>query len=145
MGRDATLLLDVGNGFVAREEMKEHFRTFVIGIGGGTGSGKTTLARSLVNHFSGGCVFDLDSYYLDRSQTEFQDRDYLNYDEPSAFDIRLLLDHLRRAQAGEMVWKPRYSFENHTRTGAEKLYPSTLIIVEGLLLLLGKSYGLDCT
>lgn len=110
-------------------------KVFTIGIGGGTASGKTTLVRSIADRFSDMCIIDLDSYYLDRSEINPEDRGGLNYDEPSAFDVALLLEHLRRLAANEMVWKPRYSFESHTRIGTERLFPSSLIVLEGLFTL----------
>src|SRR5882724_734688 len=107
-------------------------KPWMIGIGGGTGVGKTTLVWRLVDRLGDVCLVDLDSYYLDRSGIGLEERRTLNYDEPTAFDIALLLDHLERLAAGEMVWKPRYSFESHTRLGADSLIPASLILVEGL-------------
>ena len=106
----------------------------IIGVAGGTGAGKTAIVQALAKRF-GGVSLDLDSYYLDRSGISAEERGDLNYDEPSAFDVTLLLDHLRRLAAGEMVWKPRYSFDSYSRTGAEKLFPASLILVEGLFAL----------
>ena len=88
-----------------------------------------------MNRHNAVCVLDFDSYYLDRSQIGPEIRNFINYDEPSAFDIDLLMDHLRQLTTSKTVWKPRYSFESHTRIGAEKLFPASLILVEGLFAL----------
>jgi uridine kinase len=109
--------------------------THVVGIGGGTGAGKTTLVDRLRDRFEPVCVVDVDAYYLDRSHVAPDTRSGLNYDEPAAIDIELLLAHLRRLAAGEPVWKPRYSFETHTRVGVEPLRPAPLVVVDGLFTL----------
>lgn len=106
-----------------------------VGIGGGTGAGKTTLARLLAEALGQAIVLDLDSYYLDRSQLSRENRDRLNFDEPAAFDVRLLVDHLRQLRDGRPVEKPRYSFEHHARTGVETVSPAPIVLVEGLFAL----------
>lgn len=110
-------------------------KAILIGIGGGTGAGKTTLLRALANQFGNTCVVDMDSYYLDRGGIRHEERNALNYDEPAAVDVALLLNHLERLAAGEIVWKPIYSFESHVRTGEQRLLPASLILVEGLFAL----------
>lgn len=109
--------------------------SFAVGIAGGTGAGKTTLARSLAAAVGEVIVLDLDSYYLDRSELSPEIRDRLNFDEPGAFDVGLLVSHLRQLRDGHSVEKPRYSFENHTRTGVETLSPAPIVLVEGLFAL----------
>lgn len=104
---------------------------YFVGIAGGTGAGKTTLVRTLVERF-GGSVLDLDSYYVDRGSLPAEERSRLNYDEPGAIDVDLLLDHLGRLHRGEPIAKPVYSFEHHTRVGAAPLAPARLVVVEGL-------------
>ena len=81
----------------------------LIGIAGGTGAGKSTIVRDLVERL-GGCAIELDSYYLDRAGLPPADRQRLNYDEPAAIDVALLTEHLRQLAAGGSVLKPRYSF-----------------------------------
>jgi uridine kinase len=108
--------------------------TSLIGIAGGTGAGKTLIAGDLVDRF-GGAVIDLDSYYLDRSAWEPEERRRLNYDEPGAIDVDLVVEHLRRLAAGEAIEKPVYSFDTHTRVATETLSPARLVVVEGLFTL----------
>ena len=103
----------------------------LIGIAGGTGAGKSTIVRDLVERL-GGCAIELDSYYLDRAGLPPADRQRLNYDEPAAIDVALLTEHLRQLAAGGSVLKPRYSFETHTRIGVERVAAARLIVVEGL-------------
>ncbi len=107
---------------------------YLIGIAGGTGSGKSTVVRALLDRFGGVCM-DLDSYYLDRSAISAEERDDLNYDEPAAIDHILLIEHLKRLKAGESVQKPRYSFHTHTRVGIETVTSARLILVDGLFTL----------
>jgi uridine kinase len=110
----------------------------IIGIGGGTGSGKTTLARNLFERYAELRVslLDLDSYYFDRSHQSPEERALVNYDEPSAIDYDLLLHHVERLASGQNIEKPRYLFATHTRSGEFDVIKSTpLIIVEGILAL----------
>jgi uridine kinase len=107
----------------------------LIGIAGGTGSGKSTLVRTLRTRLGEICTVDLDSYYLDRSGMHSSQRDQLNYDEPGAIDVPLLLEHLERLVSGNAVPKPVYSFQLHARVDSEILLPAALIVVEGLFTL----------
>jgi uridine kinase len=110
-------------------------RSLAIGIAGGTGAGKTSLARLLVGRLGHATVLDLDSYYLDRGTLTRERRERLNFDEPAAFDSQLLGEHLRQLVCGHSVEKPRYSFESHTRVGSESVAPAPVIVVEGLFAL----------
>jgi uridine kinase len=107
---------------------------YLIGIAGGTGAGKSTVVRALLDRFGGVCM-DLDSYYLDRRAISAEERGDLNYDEPAAIDHTLLVEHLKRLKAGETVQKPKYSFHTHTRVGIEAVASSHLILVDGLFTL----------
>lgn len=97
----------------------------IIGLAGGTGSGKSSIVRGLVARI-GGCVIDLESYALDGSSAD---------DEPEAIDTTLLVTQLGELRRGEAIRKPVYSLETHTRTGVEVVAPARLVLVEGLFTL----------
>ena len=107
-------------------------KVFLVGVAGGSGSGKTTLCRALTRQLPDVSVLELDAYYLDRSHLPPAERERLNFDEPAAFDARLLSRHLRRLARGEAVAKPVYSFVSHTRVGSEPFVPGRFVLVEGL-------------
>ena len=109
-----------------------------IGIAGGTASGKTTVARRLVERLAGHPVafLDQDSYYRDLSTTPLAERRGFNFDHPDAFDTDLLVAHLRELKQGRPVDKPVYSFTEHSRTAETvRVNPGDAIIVEGILVL----------
>lgn len=109
-----------------------------IGIAGGTGSGKTTVMRSIVRRVSEAtvAVIEQDSYYKDQGDVSFEQRLQVNYDHPGAFDTPLLVDHLRRLGAGETIEKPLYDYSRHTRKRETvTVSPRDIVIVEGLLVL----------
>lgn len=111
--------------------------SFVIGIAGGTGAGKTTVAR-LVTENVGEAVtrIPLDNYYEDLSHLELAEREAVNYDHPSAFEWDLLRDHLRKLSEGQSVEMPQYDFEQHNRTDEpETVTPTDVIVLEGILAL----------
>jgi uridine kinase len=110
----------------------------IIGIGGGTGSGKTTVAREVRKHFPEQSVVILhhDSYYVDRSDLPPASRENINYDHPDSFDNELLLLHLNELRAGRAVEKPIYDFETHTRRKETiTVRPARIILLEGILVL----------
>ena len=109
--------------------------SITVGIAGGTGAGKTTLARRLAETLGDAVVLDMDSYYLDRSGMSAEARARVNFDEPDAIDMSLLVEHLRLLRAGQPIEKPRYSFETHERIGVEPVTPAAVVLVEGLLAL----------
>ena len=108
----------------------------VIGIAGGTGSGKTTLAASLVSALAGDvAVLEHDWYYRDRSGLSASEREDINYDEPAALDNALLAEHLAELRAGRAVECPQYDFATHTRkTVTRPVAPARIVAVEGILL-----------
>ncbi|SEM90280.1 uridine kinase [Lihuaxuella thermophila] len=109
----------------------------VIGVAGGTGSGKTTVARKIVEQFSDSVVYlEQDSYYKDQSHLSLEERANTNYDHPLAFDNDLLLEHLHKLLHYQPIDKPVYDYKLHTRS-SETIYlvPKDVIIVEGILVL----------
>ena len=112
--------------------------SIIVGITGGTGSGKTTLARRIAERYAqlGVTLIDQDSYYRDQSPLSRPDRESVNYDEPSAIDHDLLLEQLRELLAGRSIKKPAYCFASHTRTGeGESVASQPMVVVEGLFAL----------
>ncbi len=108
----------------------------VIGIAGGTGSGKTTLMNKLVEQF-GDCVSVLshDNYYKRQDHLSFEDRCKTNYDEPAAFDTGLMAYHLEQLRRGVAVDCPVYDFTLHNRSDETvHVVPRKVIIVEGILI-----------
>lgn len=113
-------------------------RPLTIGIGGGTASGKTTVARRLVERLAGHPIafLDQDAYYRDLSDMPFEERKAFNWDHPDAFDTDLLVSHLRDLKNGRAIDKPVYSFAEHTRTrDTVRVNPGDAIILEGILVL----------
>jgi uridine kinase len=109
----------------------------IIGIAGGTGSGKTTLARKLVEMVPAGraVVIEHDWYYRDRSHLSPAERAGVNFDEPDALENDLLVEHLAALKQGQPVWCPQYDFSSHTRGAApRRIEPSSIVVVEGILL-----------
>ncbi|WP_224268674.1 uridine kinase [Haloprofundus salinisoli] len=109
--------------------------SFVIGIAGGTGAGKTTVSR-LITESVGESVtrIPLDNYYEDLSHLEFEERTEVNYDHPSAFEWELLREQLRLLTEGQPVEMPQYDFEAHNRKDERvTVAPTDVIILEGIL------------
>ncbi|MGD8188901.1 uridine kinase [Brevibacillus ginsengisoli] len=110
----------------------------VIGVAGGSGSGKTTVARELYRQFQDESVImiEQDSYYKDQSHLSMEERVLTNYDHPFAFDNDLLLTHLQELMNGRPVYKPQYDFKMHTRAQEQVLVePKNVVILEGMLIL----------
>ena len=111
--------------------------TILIGIAGGTGSGKTTLANNLVNYFGRAEVSILrhDNYYKRHDELTYEERTRLNYDHPDAFDTELLCDHIRQLKAGKPVEMPVYDYTIHNRSDQTTLVlPNPVIILEGIMI-----------
>ena len=115
---------------------------FIIGIAGGSGSGKTVLSRAILDHAGADRVVLIphDNYYKDRSQIPFEERRKINYDVPEALDNRLLIMHLESLRSGKSVEMPVYDFKTNIRTTKRILVtPKRLIVVEGILVLAEES------
>ncbi|WP_234504112.1 MULTISPECIES: uridine kinase [Thermus] len=112
-------------------------KPFVIGIAGGTASGKTTLARSLAEALGERvALLPMDHYYRDLSHLPFPERLSLNYDHPEAFDLPLYLAHAQALLAGKSVERPTYDFKAYTRGGQTvRVAPAPVVILEGILVL----------
>ena len=109
----------------------------VIGIAGGTGSGKTTLTEGIVRRFGEQvAVLRHDDYYLPHDELPFEQRRRLNYDHPAAFETALLVCQLDALCAGQAVLCPVYDYAQHTRAAAvRRVCPAPVIVVEGILVL----------
>jgi uridine kinase len=111
-------------------------RPLIVGIAGGTGSGKSTVANKLAAAMPPGrCVIvDHDSYYRDQSHLSFEERTQVNYDHPASLESSLLAEHLTALRAGRAVDVPIYDFTNHTRKRESRhVEAAPVIIVEGIL------------
>ena len=108
----------------------------VIGIAGGTASGKTTLMKNLINEFGGEVtVLSHDNYYKRHDEMLYEERCKLIYDEPSAFDTSLMVYHLEQLRRGYPIECPVYDFTIHNRSDETvRLIPRKVIIVEGILI-----------
>ena len=108
----------------------------MIGIAGGTGSGKTTITNCLVDRFGGDVsVVHHDNYYKAHHNMSYEERALLNYDHPDAFDTDLLISDIQALKRGETIQCPVYDFSVHDRSDrTETIYPTPVIIVEGILL-----------
>jgi uridine kinase len=110
----------------------------VLGIAGGTGSGKTTVARAIVEQIGADQIAYLehDSYYRDLEHLSLEDRRRVNFDHPDAFETSLLVDHVKTLMSGQSVEQPVYSYETSVRTGGTiTVTPKSLIVIEGILVL----------
>ena len=119
-------------------ENKHHQRPVVIGVTGGSGSGKTTVSKAIYNQLSGQSLLILqqDSYYNDQSDMTMAQRHAVNYDHPLAFDTDLMIKQIQQLLAYEPIEKPVYDYEQYTRSSKTiHQEPRDVIIVEGVLIL----------
>lgn len=110
----------------------------LVGIAGGTGSGKTTLANTLIDTLEEENTIFIphDNYYKDRSHLPFSERKNVNYDHPDAFETDLLVSHLKKLQANKTINMPQYDYSTHTRKDKTiEIKPKPVIIIEGILVL----------
>lgn len=111
-------------------------RPLLIGIAGGTGSGKSTVARKIADGLPADsvAVIDHDSYYRDRSDLTYEARSHLNFDHPDSLDNDLLVQHLESLRGGSGVDVPIYDFKTHARLAERRrVEPPRILIVEGIL------------
>ena len=111
-------------------------RPLMIGVVGGSGSGKTTVARAIYDFLGMNASFvDQDAYYRDLSDMPFEQRRLVNFDHPDAFDTDLFVEQLSTLQQGRPIRKPTYDFAAHTRAGVTvEIHPKDVILVDGILL-----------
>ena len=110
----------------------------IIGIAGGTGSGKTTVVQQIIEELPADevCIISQDSYYKDTSHLSLDERVKINFDHPQAIDFDLLVSHLKELKKGNSFEQPVYSFVDHNRTGETvTTHPRKVVIVEGILIL----------
>ncbi|TDS54583.1 uridine kinase [Myroides indicus] len=110
----------------------------VIGIAGGTGSGKTTVVHQIINELPEAevGVISQDSYYKATDNLTFEERTLINFDHPRSIDFSLLVQHLKELKTGNSINQPVYSFVKHNRTSDSILtHPRKVMIVEGILIL----------
>jgi uridine kinase len=110
----------------------------IIGLAGGTGSGKTTVVHQIMNELPDTevGVISQDSYYKENHGLSFDERALINFDHPRAIDFELLVKHLKALKAGETIDQPVYSFVQHNRTDdTVSTHPRKVMIVEGILIL----------
>ncbi len=111
-------------------------RSIVIAVAGGTGSGKTTVAREILARVGTEHIAYIphDAYYRDLSHLPYHLRMQVNFDHPDSLETELLVEHLRKLKAGEPVEIPVYDFTTHTRTSrTQRIGPAPVILVEGIL------------
>lgn len=110
----------------------------IIGIGGGTGSGKTTVVNKIISESPPDevTIISQDSYYKDLSHLDYESRTKVNFDHPNSIDFQLLCGHLAQLRKGESIKQPVYSFVEHNRTDETvTTHPKKVIVVEGILIL----------
>ena len=118
--------------------MSEQRKPFVLGIAGGSGSGKSTVARALLEALApgAGVLIEQDHYYRSQSHLAPEERQRVNYDHPDALEVELLAAHIDELRAGRAIERPTYDFAIHDRAPSGVLVePARVIVVEGILVL----------
>ncbi len=113
----------------------------ILGIAGGTGSGKTTVVKQILNELPEAevTVISQDSYYNRNDHMTYQERCGINFDHPNAIDFDLLIEHITQLKNGNVIEQPIYSFVTHNRVqDTLKTHPKKVIIVEGILIMTKK-------
>lgn len=119
-------------------EMRFPRRPYVVGVAGGSGSGKTTVARALAEALGPqSCtLIEQDCYYRDLSHLPFEERVLVNFDHPDSIELPLIVEHVDALCSGRAVDKPRYDFERHARDEVrDRIEPRPVVLLEGILVL----------
>ena len=117
--------------------MNKQYSPFVVGIAGGTGSGKTTVAMAILQRTGKDKIAYIqhDSYYKDLSELPPAQRATTNFDHPNSLDSRLMIEHIRQLKKGNAIEVPEYDFTTHTRKKeTQRKEPKAIVLVEGILL-----------
>ncbi len=117
--------------------MEDIMRPYIVGVAGGSASGKTEIVRALKKHFDDKIeIIEHDNYYYAHDDLSMEQRASLNYDHPSSFETNLLIEHLKKISNNEEIDIPTYDFTIHTRS-SETVHktPKPIVIVEGILVL----------
>jgi uridine kinase len=112
-------------------------KPLIMGIAGGSGSGKSTVARKVAEQLSRSSVafIDMDAYYRNLTHLTYEERRHVNWDHPDAFDMELFVEQLRQLAAGEAIDKPVYDFQTHARASySERVDPAQVVVIDGILL-----------
>lgn len=112
-------------------------RPLIIGIVGGSGSGKTTVARAILDALGGvdAAFIDQDAYYRDLTHLTYDERSRFNFDHPDAFDTDLMVSQIGQLAAGQAIDKPTYDYSQHTRAArTERVEPRDVVLVDGIML-----------
>jgi len=132
---------------VAESDSTPQPKPLVIGIAGGSGSGKSTVARKVAEALSQSSVafLDMDAYYRNFAHLPMEERKRVNWDHPDAFDIELFASQVRELCAGRSVEKPVYDFVTHTRsTRTERISPVDVLVLDGILLFVDETMRSLC-
>ncbi len=119
-------------------EARYNKKPLVVGIAGGTGSGKSTVARAILESIpeKNVAIIEQDCYYKDQSHLPTEERVNVNYDHPLAFDTGLLIEHVEKLIKGQAIEKPQYDFTVHNRKKQSlRVEPRDIILLEGILIL----------
>lgn len=122
-------------------------KPLIIGIAGGTGSGKSTVARRIADSQKDAKVafIDMDAYYRDHRHLSMEERRRVNWDHPDAFDTALLAAHLEQLAAGGAIDKPVYDFVQHARAPQSvRIDPADVVVIDGILLLVDEGVRERC-
>lgn len=113
-------------------------RPVVLGVAGGSGSGKSTVVREVCARLGEGmtCVLHHDAYYRDLAHLSFEERSVVNFDHPDSLETQLMADHVHLLLEGAPVAVPTYDFSKHTRTSETRaLHPTPVVVLDGILVL----------